>query len=703
MKTINATLLAAQKVPTGQAFATAALADNSRLHPVSVATAANSGGNVIGCWCGTFYMRLRIVASVLTVQKITDPTIAAQWNTWVAFEPFEAGTTYGIAIFWTGTYVVICYEDYTATGDIKYRRSSDGVVFSAIAVARAGTPALAINISGISAPSPRCGLLLSYGQRAHFRRYDHTADTWSVEDDNGFNLTTVVPQIAGFWDSINSRYVIVIETTTFVAWAAYALVLFTRPDGAPAQAWSAGQVLFGGAGAHYKGLAFCQSQINGYWWLSFSKTRLWTTSFVSTMLISTSNDGLFWEDPLPTAIDGTHLTLELYPPLSVGKPYLATEAEALRLDTYTYWSTAPVMQYSFNTGHGALEMAPLITEDGESLIIHPLKNKKGHPIHNPHTHTGAITNPASNRGPSQARLTVKLDNRDGSLIAPRIFSVFTLTRGLIVAGVSYAQSAGVYYVTGYRYYLNDLVLEIDATDAHGLLATWFSHNVFTYNGQTVKQLVETVCALAGVHTVTFDGFSAWTDTIATYAQPVGVNAHYSLSALAKRVPFEFLAREDGSLYFYVPTSAPASVYAYGAGVGEHTLWPGVFGAQDSVTYIQAVGGTPRSMVAEALDTTTLYDQGRKGAALINERSLTVDTQATTLAGAALVQAQEKKHHGVFEAPPNFALEPGDVINFGTGSAYANAVGPWRVEEFEEHFNQPGAKPFFQKITVRGTA
>jgi hypothetical protein len=296
-----------------------------------------------------------------------------------------------------------------------------------------------------------------------------------------------------------------------------------------------------------------------------------------------------------------------------------------------------------------------------------------------------------------------LDNRDGSLIAPRMFSQFTLTRGLKIAGTSYGQSAGTFYVIGYRYSLNDRLLEIDATDAHGLLTAWFSHNVFTYSGETVKQLVEAVCALAGVHSVAFDSCPAWGDSVITFSHPVAVNAHYSLHSLATRVPFEFLAREDGSLYFYVPTTAPSAVYTYGTGAGDHILWPGSFGGHEAITYIQVVGNPPRTQAGEAIDTAALYNTGLTQTLFVNNRGVITDAQTTALANALLVNAQERKRAGLFEAPPSFALEPGDVITFNAGSAYANGAGPWRVEQFEEHFNEPGPRPFFQRITVRGTA
>jgi hypothetical protein len=206
-------------------------------------------------------------------------------------------------------------------------------------------------------------------------------------------------------------------------------------------------------------------------------------------------------------------------------------------------------------------------------------------------------------------------------------------------------------------------------------------------------------------TNSFDSFPAWTDLVSSFSHPVGNHAQYSLRALATRVPFEYFAREDGSLFFYVPTVAPPSLYTYGgnAAAGEHEMWPGVFGRRPTFTYFQLVGNPPRSQAGESLDISELYNAGRMHTMIINNRQVTTDPETTVLANALLVAHQERKHAGQFEAPPNFALQPGDVISFGQGPTYAAGEGNWRVEVFEEFFNQPGPRPFFQRITVRGTA
>jgi hypothetical protein len=297
---------------------------------------------------------------------------------------------------------------------------------------------------------------------------------------------------------------------------------------------------------------------------------------------------------------------------------------------------------------------------------------------------------------------VVLDNRAGTLTAPRLFSELTLSRGLLDNGISYTQSAGRWYVAGFRYVQNDALLELECFDARGLLATWFAAEAASFRLDSVATLVERICALAGVHSVSFDGFAAWGDVISAFTHPVGENALYSLRSLAERVPFEYIVKEDGSLYFYVPTAGPASVYTYGSGTNEHAFWPGEFGAAPAINYLQVVGSPPRNRVTVAKDAASLDDTGRRRSLVVNDRRITTDANGTELSDALLVVVEESKRAGSFTSPPAFGLEPGDVIDFNNG-LYADTAGPWRVERIEESFNDGARRPFVQRVSLRGTA
>jgi hypothetical protein len=353
LKTINATLLSNQKLPNGRGYASASLADNNRLHPLLVVTDAYTGGNTIAVECGTFYERLRYKSGgsgTLEVQKITDPTVSAQWTTWNALVATNVFAPLGIAIFWTGTYVVVCWQD-TATGEVKYKRSSDGTTFSATATVRA-FGAVAANLAGVSGQSPDCGLMMGFAQQVGWIGYNHTTDTWTATDTAATVFTTFTPMIAAFKDTANSRYIVAMGLQGFANWATNAITLFTRA--VSSATWSAGQVILSSATDSFLGLQFSQRQVSGYWWLSFYRSRLWNVGAISNYFVSASNDGVYWDDPCPSTVPGNELSLCILPApsgLQWTSQYLSTEHKVYQLQIYNYWS-ARVVAYHLISGHG---------------------------------------------------------------------------------------------------------------------------------------------------------------------------------------------------------------------------------------------------------------------------------------------------------------------------------------------------------------
>lgn len=662
MKSIAAALTTAQRLADGKPSATAALADNAALHTVALSSAVPSGANTMAATCGAFYMRIRQTAGgsdKLDIQKITDPTVAAQWTTWTNLVPNNVINPRGIAIFWTGVWCVICWQD--SGGDIKFKRSGDGVSWSATAVAYLNTGVTKI-LSGCSNGATGSGIALTYGSQLYWGQYNHTTDTWTAVSSAGLTISTATPDVAVFFDTGNSRYTFALATAGFKTWTTFALVLVTRTAGV----WDSGRVFISQSSTSFTGLSFAQAQVNSLWWLSFYKITLWNVTAYTDHQLSASNDGLYWSDPIPSGVNGNERTMDILSAASGwSNAYISTERLPYRIDPATYWS-ATVKQYNF---------------------------------------AAAIAGSQAAGGGDEARpeLFITLDNRAGTLTAPKLFTALTLSRGYTRAGVTSRQSAGVWYVAAYRYTQGDELLELDCFDARGLLATWTATFAHSFRTDTVAVLVERLCALAGIHTVTFDSFAAWSDVITAFSHPAGENTLYSLRSLAERVPFEYIVKEDGSLYFYVPTASPASVYTYGPGASEHRFWPGEFGLAQSINYLQVIGSPPRSRVTFAQDTQSLKDTGRRRTLLINDRRITTDANGTELSDAYIVVVKESKRTGRFTAPPSMSIEAGDVVDFND-SLWADTNGPWRVERIAESYNlKAGQHPFFQTITLRGTA
>ena len=106
-------------------------------------------------------------------------------------------------------------------------------------------------------------------------------------------------------------------------------------------------MVFAQSSTGFTGLSFAQSPVRGRWWLCFYKFTLWSAMPYTTQLVSASDDGLYWSDPLPTSLPGNQRALDILAPASGwASAYLSTERAAYRLDTYSYWS-AEVVRYEW--------------------------------------------------------------------------------------------------------------------------------------------------------------------------------------------------------------------------------------------------------------------------------------------------------------------------------------------------------------------
>ena len=648
MKTLSAPLLAAQQLPLGRPIARAALADNGRLHPSLLFSDAYTGGAVFAARCADFYLRLRYTASGLDTlerQRITDPAVEAEWETWTAFETNIASAR-GVAVFWTGTYAVALWQDATDR-HLYYRRSTDGLSWSAAALAHNTIAPYAASLGGVSGGAAQSGAVLHYNGGVYWCAYDPAADAWAAPESTGLAYDPAFSlEVAGCYDAANSRHVIVTNPVGEYAWARFALVVFARLG---AGSYTTPRPFYHANRNNFQHLSLSQEQIGGYWWLAFYRSRGWGAG---VYWLAASDDGLFYEDAVPTDIPAEP-RLGLLAPLTGGTTsYLATERGVYESTPHTGWSDATVVRYSLTS----------------SLSL-------------------------------SFSFSLLLDNRNSALTPPALHSTLTLQRGYRLDGVDYWVDAGTFHVTGFRYLANDNFLEISAVDASALPAAWAADTAFSFKDERLDTLVEACLALAGVHGVSFDADALWAETLPSFSVLGGTNGRAALLALAQRAPFELRINEDGSAYAFIPAASPSSGYTYGAGA--HQFWPGHFGAQAAVNFVAASGSPPHTSAGDAYAAESLAAAGRRWARTLTDPRLASAADAEALAAAVLLGEQERGRAGVFDSPPNFALEPGDVIDF-SGSLYAALAGPWRVEKIEEFFNVEKQRPFYQRVAVRGT-
>ena len=182
MKTLAAALATAQRTGAGRPLARATLADNGRLHPETLFTHSYTGAGVRAVNCGSFFFRTRQTsgANTVDIQKITDPTVSGQWTTWTNLPASGVPQAVMHAVLWTGSYVVLVYQS-SADGKVYFRRSTDGLTFSAAAVAYADpAPAYLASLGGVSGGAAHSGVVLAYNGGVYFGAYDPAANTWSA-------------------------------------------------------------------------------------------------------------------------------------------------------------------------------------------------------------------------------------------------------------------------------------------------------------------------------------------------------------------------------------------------------------------------------------------------------------------------------------------------------------------------------------------
>jgi hypothetical protein len=652
MKTIPAALLAAQQVPEGRPIARASLRDNGRLHPRRLFTDAYTGGAVFGANCGGFFARLRYTASGLNTlerQVVADPAVEAEWESWAAFESNVAGVR-GAAVFWTGTYVVALWQDATDR-HLYYRRSTDGAAWSAKTAAYTSLAPHAASLWGVGGGAAQSGALLHFNGGLYWCAYNPAADSWAALESSGLSFDPAFSlEVAGAWDAAHSRHLIVLNPAGYFAWARFALVTLARTGPG---SYTAPRPYHHAQRFNFQGLSLSAAPLNGLWWLGFHRARGWGQD---VYWLAASDDGLFYADPVPTDLPAEPRLGLLGALDGQAEHYLATERHVYRSTAYTYWTDAAVVRYSLETG----------------LARHA----------------------------QPSTLTLLLDNRSGALSAhpPEMHSTLSLERGLRVAGVDYWVAAGTFHVTGFQYLAGGRLLELTAVDALGLPPAWAADQALSFKNERLDTLVEACAALAGIHAVSFDSHPLWAATLPTFTLLGGMRGDAALRSLARRAPFELRANADGALHAFIPALGPSSAYTYGG--GDHAHWPGGFGARDGLNFIAVIGHPPHAQAADAFDAEAIAAAGRRGARVRADPRLGSAAEAETLAEALLLAERERGRAGVFDAPPNFALEPGDVIGFG-GSGYAAQAGPWRVERIAERFNVERRR-FYQRVVLRGT-
>ena len=654
MKSIAAALLTAQKTVGGTVIARASLADNGRPHFAELftnATTTNLATKAVNT--GTEIVRVRVNISAMTAeyQRITDPTVEAQWTAWTAFGALS--NILNFALFNAGTHIVFVWQE-SGTSTLKRVRSADGgATWDASASAITGFSALA-QLAGADGGATQSGIVVLGRHLAtdpdrdlYWCAYNPATDAWAAISGAGLALNPSFG-LAVAYDATNTRHIVAFATQNYVSWSFAPIAIVSREtDGT----WATPKVVYGisATDALMQGVSLSQSKVNGLWCLTFQVAFAWTTNYYLTFF----DDDMVIEDPTIIPIGGAYLNLEVLGAFG-GYVWMSNDEKVYRSATQTFWSNKLTRHYKL-----------------------------------------------SQRGVGE--LTAEVDNRDGLLTEPTMRSKLTIERGLTVSGTDYYVSAGTFFVNGFRYVDLDNFVEISAVDSLGLIEEWTADTLWRWDDERLDYLIKAVCAVAGVHDITFDASAVWSDTIGLFVINIDGNGLDALQSLIVRSGTDVVTQEDGGLYFFTPTASPASQYAYShdSASGDHVQWPGHYGRGLAPTYLMLQGDEPDVDVAESEDFALQSSAGFRISDAITDRRVTNASDAAELVAARAVLATELQRVGQFESPPNFALEPGDIVTIGAG--WANTNGPWRVIAFVEEFNGPRERKFFQRVFLRGTA
>ncbi len=650
MLTINATLAAAQTKLPQIPVVKATLEDTPVLRPQVLHSSIGNGTDFDGVLVSDAILQVRCqtpIAYYLQSQRITTPGTAGQWTTWANV---DTAACIACTVFTTGTYAVVVYwVNAGATMDLKWRRSSDGgATWSAAQTLLAGVAtatAVGMAIAGVSGGASSSGVF--YYDVAHlkivWRGYTPASDTWAAAASSSFTLgaTENLLGLAGSWDSTNSKYLCFYSYQDTTG-GNNKLLLFTYT---PASTWSTPDPIFSIATrtSYFSRVSLSQDQIDGRWWLTMMRWNASTTRLVYLLCAVYLDGGQYRvsgaiEYERDTADAGR---VKVYPSAAfTGGVILASLRQARRSpETQTYFTDRTVVSYRWEAG---------------------------------------------------GRVRCVLDNRDGAITEPLFLASLTLERGLKIGGTDYLVSLPTFYVSSFAFIEYDGMVELTGVDALGLLAIWTATESESWSSKTIKELIRLVCGRAKVFDLTFDASTDWNATITSFTLHNGRSAAYGLQALLGMVGKGRVVARGAGLHCFVLGDVTQHTYT------RQNYWKGRFGRALLSNYAMVAGSSDSAVGDYAGDE---GDTGfRVGDIILDSQVVTV-AGAETLAESVIAYSQETAQgSGEILAPPNFALEVGDVVAISDVSLWAADLD-WRVVGFAEEY-RTGEQPFGQVIALR---
>ena len=625
-RAIHANLLAAQKKTAITPSLALTIRDNNLAHPVQVFAhpmSGTSGNPGAACVAANAIVRAQKVAGTgIRVQRITDPGTSSQWTS--GWTTIRAGASYPL-LFYSNGYVVLLYQD-DSTRTVYYRRSADdGVSWSAETAI--WTPADYMNNVWCAASGGNGRAAIFYAEAGYTtlrgRLYTASSDSWWLAGAT-YNYGQIVNSIGACRNSENDDFKLVVSVQNYATYAT-ATICTQR-------FYISGSWTFATPTPH----AHCHGtdpthpaydfpyvnieKIGSWYWLTYRMS----TNTGAGAIFSSGDSYLSFSD------DATYFTAGA----KLNQPNVADRVQPLLWTDGTVYLAADSVLLKSNA-------ISSLTADTSRILAYDL-----HDV-----------------GPA-AYLELSLDNRDGAydgLQTGRLGADLLIERGALVAGTAYRVAREYFVVSRVQRSQDGKRMQVSAYNYYRLLELWHAHQHYTYTNLTLRALVETIVALAGIHSASFDASAIWSLTIGEYTIQPGQSAAEALAAL--QAQFQFVSRMTTTynLHSFVLSPSPSADYTYGSGASEHpplVTYSSAARTLPDVTHAMVVGDT---VGAERIATDLQSEAGRQLTAYIARSYLATAADAAAAAQALIDKATQASARAQLVAMPAFHLQPFDVI------------------------------------------
>lgn len=636
-RTIHADLLATQKKTAYTPSIQITFTDNNLPHPTlwDNSLTGYSSNPTASCRTTNYIIRAHRTSGVgLQIQRISNPTQLSQWEgTWTTIDP----TGIYPALFWTGSRVVLVYQN-SSTRAVMWRTSTDeGATWSAASTI--WTPSFFFNNLqfGVSAGADRSGFFYAETTNLHFCPYNQTSNTFPSDYSMATGATVGISH--GIYTTTNT-YLIALNLTGYATWTNSTILL--RPmtwTGSGSPTWGTPTPyngVHGGTGANpayqfnYLHLAtVTPSQAGDSWYyLTYTYTASAANGAIydnADTMIAVSNDGAYFTAGLrlnQTIADRLQ-TIQWTPG---GTTYFFCDTKL--------WTSTPTTTVTTTTPPpGGAAAGHIKTLDIQDV------------------------------GPT-AYAEITLDNRSGTytnLRTNRLGCNITIERGAVANGTPRRVARETFIAS--RFTRQDIgnTITIHAFNYYRLLTLWKAEIPYYWQSIRLDNLIQSIAALAGIHSASFDSSPIWSTTIGQFFIQPGQSAAEAIASLQDQ--FQFVSRMASAEYLHsmVITSNPTAAYTFGAGPSQHptiTIEDDADRATPPITHAEVIGSNAG---AQAIASTIQFEMGRQFTHRIERRLLTTNADCAAAATAIATKATQAAERARIVCMPAFHLQPYDAV------------------------------------------